>query len=400
VKKKCPYCGEIIQIDALICRYCKSRLFTDNSDQQNKPIFSKPEHKCKPKQKYIFLLFIIIPIIIMIFPKGKKTEPISLINGEISNLGLIGKFVFSFDGNIFLWENGMEKEKQITELITEDETGGWLGVAYIDPHISPDGKKVVFKYYQHNSESLFLMNSGGDSISEISPLGPMYDSIQWSKDSKKILFYMFWDTESDSAISIYNVENGSISELIPRNGEYGRLGNPTWSSDNQSILFECNWEICIMDLSTKSVNLVTNEFSANNPDWSPLGDKISFNSDELGSNTNQVYIMNSDGSDIIQLTDNSFPSSYPNWSPDGNQLLITSNTKPYTSLALLNPYIPRSDFVIYEYSVNSSYKEHPLWSPDGKWILIDADHVYLFNQAKNEIYVFCNECGFPSWSER
>ncbi|MGH2516818.1 MAG: TolB family protein, partial [Ktedonobacterales bacterium] len=70
-------------------------------------------------------------------------------------------------------------------------------------------------------------------------------------------------------------------------------------------------------------NRLTNN-GANNADprWSPDGAKISFGSDREGGDNVNIYTMNADGSNIVQLTHLAFPNqaSDTNWSSDGKKI--------------------------------------------------------------------------------
>ena len=60
------------------------------------------------------------------------------------------------------------------------------------------------------------------------------------------------------------------------------------------------------------------------PAWSPKGDRIAFVSQEPGND--EIYTMNPDGSDQLQLTSNTWEwDKHPSWSPDGSQIVFWSN---------------------------------------------------------------------------
>ena len=56
-----------------------------------------------------------------------------------------------------------------------------------------------------------------------------------------------------------------------------------------------------------------------NPSFSPDGTKIAFTSERDGNN--EIYIMNSDGSEQTRLTNNSADDWLPSFSPDGDRRL-------------------------------------------------------------------------------
>jgi Tol biopolymer transport system component len=59
------------------------------------------------------------------------------------------------------------------------------------------------------------------------------------------------------------------------------------------------------------------------PAWSPRGDRIAFSA--YRGATTELYTMRPDGSDVTALTDNEFRDEEPSWSPDGSKLAFTSD---------------------------------------------------------------------------
>src|SRR5438105_11508188 len=54
------------------------------------------------------------------------------------------------------------------------------------------------------------------------------------------------------------------------------------------------------------------------PAWSPDGSKIAFT--RYGANASDIYVMNADGSGIVQLTTNPANDGEPAWSPGGSKV--------------------------------------------------------------------------------
>ena len=56
-----------------------------------------------------------------------------------------------------------------------------------------------------------------------------------------------------------------------------------------------------------------------NPNWSPDGRRIVFDSDRAEKGNLDIYSMKADGSDVQQLTDSPALDAVPAWSPDGHR---------------------------------------------------------------------------------
>ena len=59
------------------------------------------------------------------------------------------------------------------------------------------------------------------------------------------------------------------------------------------------------------------------PAWSPDGGKIAFVSTRDGNP--EIYVMNADGTGVVNLSTNAASDLGPAWSPDGTRLAFHSN---------------------------------------------------------------------------
>jgi Tol biopolymer transport system component len=97
--------------------------------------------------------------------------------------------------------------------------------------------------------------------------------------------------------------------------------NPDWSPDGSQIVFDSyrdlNYEVYVMAADGSNQTNLTNDAGANNwePAWSPDGARIAFNlySDVLGNL--DIYVMDADGSNPTALTDDPAYDDQPDWSP-------------------------------------------------------------------------------------
>jgi Tol biopolymer transport system component/DNA-binding winged helix-turn-helix (wHTH) protein len=149
-------------------------------------------------------------------------------------------------------------------------------------------------------------------------------------------------------------------------------GGSAWSPDGSRIAFWSNRdgkaEIYVMNTDGSNVKRLTNNLSDDvGPKWSPDGNKILFDSERDGNK--EVYVMDADGGNQTRLTRNNATDSATSWSPDGSQIAFASN----------RDHVSPFDFDIYLMSADGSnvrkivedreYDAEPKWSPDGKKIL-------------------------------
>jgi Tol biopolymer transport system component len=60
------------------------------------------------------------------------------------------------------------------------------------------------------------------------------------------------------------------------------------------------------------------------PAWSPDGTRIAFMGGPDGPTEYDIWVMNADGSNPVQLTDSPGPDWWPAWSPDGTRIAFAS----------------------------------------------------------------------------
>ena len=81
-----------------------------------------------------------------------------------------------------------------------------------------------------------------------------------------------------------------------------------------------NDEVYVMNTDgTNQVRLTNNSEIDDVPSWSPDWTKIVFHSRRDGNY--QIYMMNADGTNQTRLSNNSFNDGLPSWSPDGSKIL-------------------------------------------------------------------------------
>ena len=101
----------------------------------------------------------------------------------------------------------------------------------------------------------------------------------------------------------------------------------------------------------------------------PTTPKILFTSSRDGNS--EIYIMNPDGSEQVNLTQHPAIDQYPVWSPTGEQILFVSNRGDFRHRGTRDLYLMDSDGSnvrrIFRRKIEA-WRISPTWSPDGKQI--------------------------------
>src|SRR6266446_6427012 len=103
---------------------------------------------------------------------------------------------------------------------------------------------------------------------------------------------------------------------------------PALSPDGKRMIYESVIEgkeqLFAMDLDgSNSIQLTRGPDGHEDPAWSPDGQKVALVSDE--SDAQVIYIMNPDGTGISRLTDKNSHAIHPNWSPNSKRVIYCSN---------------------------------------------------------------------------
>lgn len=112
---------------------------------------------------------------------------------------------------------------------------------------------------------------------------------------------------------------------------------------------------------------ITKPIEYYNPDWSPAGNRLVFESTLSG--TYSVYSINPDGTDLKRLTPDSANNEQARWSPDGKHIVFSSDRAGHLDLYLMNA--DGSNQTRLTAASGGGYYGSS-FSPDGKWIVFQG----------------------------
>ena len=144
----------------------------------------------------------------------------------------------------------------------------------------------------------------------------------WSPDGSRIAFGTDRDFETsgftEDAFEIYIVRTDGTDARNITNENVAEDNFPAWSPNGSRIAFHTNrttnYDIFLMNPDGSAlVNLTQHPAGDFLPAWSPNGSRIAFESNRDGNP--EVYVMNADGSGVARLTNHPGIDSFVAWRP-------------------------------------------------------------------------------------
>jgi len=256
---------------------------------------------------------------------------------------------------------------------------------YGTPAWSPIGDKIAFYSDEGGTEDLWVMSPDGKNRTRLTRSTDIKRHPSWSSAGDMLVY------ESLPAISKTQPSKPEQWKLWlvgsdgknPRQLTFGESldMNPSWSPDGTSIAFDSNvdgnseiWLITNMNkvitgASPQLVKLTNSRWDNKNPEWSPDGSKIIFQSNGKGSW--DIMTIGIDGMNLNTLVATPADEIEPDWSSDGKWILYSTNESgDHYEIRAIN-WPEQSEQIIL--SSPDSDAHNGQWSPKMDMIAYESD---------------------------
>jgi TolB protein len=190
-----------------------------------------------------------------------------------------------------------------------------------DPELSPNGSTLAWTKFV---DQVWVMNADGSNERILKDFGSPAFAPTWAPTGKQLAFGC-WTQGGPQGICTANADGSGFALAYASTG----ATQPDWSPDGTKILFESPdqnaLDIFVLNVSSgQAVNLTnTPDLDEHGARWSPDSTKIAFFG-ETAQAVNGYHRMDADGSNRQLLFQPAFfahPSS-PAWAPDGLSLAV------------------------------------------------------------------------------
>jgi len=297
-------------------------------------------------------------------------DPIPIITGQ-RNSGTL-RFSVS-DNGVLIWQGQWERDYQ---LVWFDRDGKQVGTVDApmkvnigeDPHISPDGKRLVVK----RNQNLWVIDLKKGTALRITST---FSQIPvWSPDGSRIAY-----SEGTNGLTVKPANGSGDAEGLLLGANFPAA----WSPGGRSIIFlrrgvKTRMDIYALPLfgDRKEYQILNSPFNEQTPALSPDGRWLAYTSDETGDYEIYVQSFSADGklgADKQRASTNG--GTYPVWRRDGSELFFVAADGQMMSSAVKTGgtefefAAPKPLFKTRMLAWTTNFHEYDV-SPDGQRFLI------------------------------
>jgi Tol biopolymer transport system component len=246
------------------------------------------------------------------------------------------------------------------------------------PAFSPDGQTLAFvRLSSGRVFDIYLVPIGGGEPRRLTFDNREIDGLVWTPDAREIVFtsdrgggYGLWKISVTGGTPERLAVGGDSDFSPPLSPQGNRLAMSRQGNRLAYVqsAFDTNiWRIEIPE-SKGRINPPTKLIASTNleqgPQYSPDGRKIVFESTRSGSY--EIWVCDSNGTNLVQLTSFDRTTGTPRWSPDGRYIAFDARIENHSDSDI---YVTGADGGSpRRLTTEPSDDVIPSWSKDGRWI--------------------------------
>jgi len=265
------------------------------------------------------------------------------------------------------------------------------GQTIFSPLWSPDSSKVCVNTMINRFDTLavefvdelaaYVIDTQGNKLISLDDSGKSYAQPRWSPDGGKLM-YTFYDGES-SNVYVINADGTGMANLTQ--GNYGPGPSGIWLPGSDKIILytsiDDNYETYIINSNgTEPIQLTPDVDNYRFARPSPDGSKMLLST--LKDNHYEYYVMDTEGSEPIRLAEPLESVHSLSWSPDGSKIVFTSFNKEQTEAnwertgimdRVYDIYVVNADGTgLIKVASENTEQTYPLWFPDSQRIIFST----------------------------
>jgi len=268
--------------------------------------------------------------------------------------------------------------------------------AVASPAIAPDGKLIVFsrayvdKMKDQNRANLWLVDSKGEKLRELTSGNWRDSSAVWSPDGKRIAFLS--DRDGTNQLHVMWMDTREVAQLTRLDRAPADI---TWSPDGKKIAYT---QRVLDEDPILPIKLPKKPEGATWAKGATVIDRGSWASDGVGpvaKGYTHVFVVDAiQGGTPRQLSDGKYNHAGPEWSPDSSKLYFSGIRKPDAEFAKADSEIHSVDLksgTIATLTDRKGPDRAPKVSPDGKWIAYSGFDEQKFTSHLSGVYLMSTD---------
>ena len=235
-----------------------------------------------------------------------------------------------------------------------------------NPTFSPEGNTLAFACSSSIGVwSIYVQPLSGGAATRVASATGFPGGLCWTPDGSRIVFATATHPGSGGELWQVSTSGGNPERLLFAQDAY----SPSFSRRGNRLAYARRFEtidIWRIDLSQSPPHprkLIASSRIQENPQLSPDGSKIAFESTRSG--TREIWIADSSGEDPVRLTSFGSPlTGTPRWSADGRRVLFDSRVRGQSDLYVADT----AERMPHRLSLSVADVSMGAWSQDGRWI--------------------------------